>query len=369
MFLRSDGTWAEIVVASDALVLQTVITDGESHPEAITRIVGTNSINKGDVVVLKKVIVEGVYEHTSYVYNGFEWVAMDGNYDASNIILASNLTITADIGVQKLNAGEGSRTLQTEGKNLKQVLDMLLAARTIPNSSTNTAPSVSVTPTALQEYEVGTTVDVTYNATFKDGKYAYAPGEDTGVTVNTWTATFNGETLNEKSGTFSVTLGDNFSDRVKVVAAHSAGVAPKDNLGEEITDAEELKTAQIQAGSKTAYTGYIKSYRNMYYGSFVDPIEVTGAAIKDLTFTKAQATSFDMNVVEGANQVVIAVPAQYSVPTVSDKNAFGTNIAEKFVSSTVSVAGASEGYDTDYTVYVYSPSAALGENTYTVYVV
>jgi hypothetical protein len=293
---------------------------------------------------------------------------MDGNYDATNIILASDLTITADIGVQKLN-GAGSKVLETAGKNLKQVLDMLLASRVIPTSSTNTAPSVSVSPSKTQEYEVGTEVEVSYSATFNDGKYAYEPGEDTGVTVNTWTATFNGETLNDQSGTFTVTLGDNFSDRVKVVAAYGAGAIPKDNLGNEITDTEELKTAQIQAGSKTNYSGYVKSYRNMYYGSFVLPIETTGANIRGLSAKKAEITSFDMEVVEGANQVVIAVPSKYSIPTVADNNAFGTNIAEKFISSTVTVAGASEGYDTDYTVYVYSPSAALGANTYTVYVV
>ena len=43
---------------------------------------------------------------------------MNSNYNIENIYLADNLTITADIGVQKLE-GSGSKTLETAGKNLK----------------------------------------------------------------------------------------------------------------------------------------------------------------------------------------------------------------------------------------------------------
>ncbi len=54
---------------------------------------------------------------------------------------------------------------------------------------------------------------------------------------------------------------------------------------------------------------------------------------------------------------------------VADKVAFGTDIFSKFELSSISVAGASEGYDKNYNVYVYNPSTALGANTYTVTVV
>ena len=73
-----------------------------------------------------------------------------------------------------------------------------------------------------------------------------------------------------------------------------------------------------------------------------------------------------MSVVEGARQVIIAVPTGRKVTKVADKAAFGTDIFEKFVNNPVSVAGAAEGYDKIYNVYVYSPSTALGANTYTV---
>ena len=112
LFLRSDGQWTEIVVASDALVLQTIVTNNESHEDAIARIVEGYTVNKGDIIVLKEAIANDLYQHISYVYNGSEWVAMDGNYDAKNVYLANDLTITADIGVHKLD-GAGFKKLET----------------------------------------------------------------------------------------------------------------------------------------------------------------------------------------------------------------------------------------------------------------
>ena len=243
MFLRSDGTWAEIVVASDALVLQTVVGDEETHDAAIARIVGETVINKGDVVVLKDLIADDKYQHTSYVYDGEKWVAMDGNYDAENVYLASNLTITADIGVQKLEDGAGSKVLETAGKNLKQVLDMILASRTLPNY---VAPSITISCPEAGSYEVGTSVTPTYTTTFNKGEYNYAPYKETGVTATDWVVTFDGATLHEASGSFNtIVVTDGYSKRIGAYATHSAGVAPEDNLGNVVTNSAELATCQI----------------------------------------------------------------------------------------------------------------------------
>lgn len=79
-----------------------------------------------------------------------------------------------------------------------------------------------------------------------------------------------------------------------------------------------------------------------------------------------------MSVVEGAKQVVIAVPSGRKVTKVADEGAFGTDIVNNFTIETVSVGGADAtaenvgGYAKDYNVYVYAPAAALGANTYTV---
>ena len=363
MFLRSDGQWAEIVVVSETQVFQTIVGVDEDHDAAILRITQNTTINKGDIVVIKDVIVDNNYQYTSYVYDGSSWVAMDGNYDAENIYLASDLTITADIGVQTLD-GAGSKVLNTAGKNLKQVLDMILASRTLPGY---TNPSVSVSCTDAKSYEVGSTINLTYSATFNDGKYDYDPGEATGVEVTAWSATFNGQTITSQNGSFeNVVVTDDFKKRISVTATHGAGVAPEDNLGNIVTDADELLTCQIQSGTKTGHSNYVTGYRNMFYGSKTNAVELTSDNIRALSAKAVAKGALEMSVAEGTTQVIIAIPSGYTVVKVADKNAFGTDIFEKFVLSTVSVAGAAAGYDKDYNVYVYSPSAALGANTYTV---
>jgi hypothetical protein len=59
--LRSDGRWADIVDASDALVLQTIVGSNETHMAAITRITSGVLLSKGDIVVLKELIFNNLY--------------------------------------------------------------------------------------------------------------------------------------------------------------------------------------------------------------------------------------------------------------------------------------------------------------------
>lgn len=288
---------------------------------------------------------------------------MDGNYNIKNIYLKDDLTITADIGVQKLE-GSGSKTLKTSGKNLKQVLDMILASRTLP---TYIEPSVSINCPEAGSYEVGTSITPTFRATFNEGSYQYNQGESTGVTISNWSATFNEKTINGDSGIFDATvLGDNFNKRIGIIATHSAGVAPKDNLGNVVTEPDELLKCQIQAGTKIGYSGYIKSFRYQFFGSNINPIDLTSNNIRTLEKRQASKTSIEMTIIEGSNQIVIAVPENYNIIKIADNGAFGTNILEKFNINVISIAGASDGYDTNYNVYVYSPDTALGANTYTI---
>lgn len=288
---------------------------------------------------------------------------MNSNYNIENIYLADNLTITADIGVQKLE-GSGSKTLETAGKNLKQVLDMLLASRTLP---TYIEPSISINCPEVGSYEVGTSITPTFTATFNEGSYQYNQNESTGVTISNWSATFNEKTLNSDNGIFdAVTLEDNFNKRIGVIATHSAGIAPKDNLGNIITDSNELLKCQIQAGTKIGYSGYIKSFRYQFFGSNINPIDLTSNNIRALEKREASKTTIEMTILEGSTQIVIAIPKNYNIIKIADNGAFGTNILEKFIINTISIAGASDGYDTDYNVYVYSPDTTLGANTYTI---
>ena len=107
----------------------------------------------------------------------------------------------------------------------------------------------------------------------------------------------------------------------------------------------------------------------MFYGSKSEKIDLSNKNIRKLSKKAVTKGSFDMPVIDGATQVIIALPVGYTLGVVADKVAFGTDISSRFELNNISIAGATEGYDKDYNVYVYTPSTALGENTYTVTVI
>lgn len=374
---NEDGDWvarsasdvATLIQANfkNATVYQVTLLDDETHEEAIERIVGDAFVSAGDIAIVKDPIANNKYEYTSYVYTGEAWAAMDGNYNATNIYFDTDLTITEDIGVQKVDA-TGSKILDTTGKNLKQVLDMIMAARKLPTRSN---PSVTVTSSEDNAYEVGTTVILSYSASLSKGSYTYGP--DTGITATAWEVKFNGETRSTATGTFSsLVVKDGTNLRVAATATHGIGAVPVDNLGENITDSTELKNCQIQAGTKIGYTNYVTGYRNAFFGSKVEAVELTSENLRALTNAKSASSSLSVSIDEGASQVIIAVPTGRKVTKVADEGAFGTDIFSEFVLSTVSIGGAdatSENIGSNaknYNVYVYSPKTALGANTYTV---
>lgn len=354
-------------VASTSQIFQGEVQASETMDAALIRIVGKAIPADGDNAILKKAIADGKYEYTAYVYTNNAWAAMDGNYNAKNVYFDSNLVLTANVGVQTIPSS-GSKTLETTGKNVKQVLDMLFAARKLPS---RTLPTVTLTSADSKSYEVGTSVTPKYSATLSAGSYTYGPA--TGITASSWSVTLGEQTLTTASGTFdAITIADDTNLTIKATANYEAGAVPVDNLGEALTDATELKNCQIQAGSASKTGSAIKGYRKAFYGAKTAPIGLTSANIRGLSSQDASGSSIKITVPEGAKQVVIAVPAGRVVTVVADTGAFGTDIFSSFVKSTVSVGGADAtaeaigDYAKDYNVYVYAPAAALGANTYNV---
>jgi hypothetical protein len=160
--------------------------------------------------------------------------------------------------------------------------------------------------------------------------------------------------------------------RVAATAIYNKGAIPVDNLGEMVTDANELLTCQVQAGNKIGYSNYVTGFRYAFYGSSTNAIELNSNKIRNLSKIKSSNNSCSISVVEGAKCVVIAVPEGRKVTKVADEGAFGTDILSSFTVSTVSIGGADATTENiglnakDYNVYVYNPSTALGANTYTV---
>ena len=354
-------------IVAPAQVFQGEVQANETADAALTRIVGEAVPADGDNAILKKAIADDKYEYTAYVYTNKAWVAMDGNYNAKNVYFDSDLVLTANVGVQTIPSS-GSKTLVTTGKNVKQVLDMLFAARKLP---TRTLPVVSLNSADSKAYEVGTSVSPKYSATLSTGSYTYGPA--TGITASSWSVVLGTQTLTTATGTFdAITVTDNTNLTIKATANYEAGAVPVDNLGETITNATELANCQIKAGSASKTGATIRGYRKAFYGAKTAPIELTSVNIRGLSGQDASSNSISITIPEGAKQVVIAVPTGRVVKAVADTGAFGTDIFSSFVKSTVSVGGADAtaeaigSHAKDYNVYVYSPAAALGANTYNV---
>ena len=354
-------------VAGASQVFQGTLGSDETTDTAIARVVGDKSLNSGDIVVLKKLISGDKYEYTAYVYTGTAWAAMDGNYNAKNVYFDSDLILTADVGAQVIPSS-GSKTLDTTGKNVKQVFDMLFTARKLP---TKVEPTVTLTSSESKAYEVGTSVAPSYSATLDTGSYSYGPA--TGITATSWSIQLGDQTLDSATGTFNtIAIDDDTNLTITATANYGEGAVPVDNLGEALTDPDELVSCRIAAGSTTETGATIKGYRNAFYGAKVAPIEITSDAIRGLDKTVSASSSFSIVIPDRAKQVVIAVPQGRIVKAVADMNAFGVDISSGFAKSVISVGGAdatAEAIGThakDYSVYVYAPSTQLSANTYKV---
>ena len=337
----------------------------EDDLAALARVVGSTTLNKDDIGVVKHAIAGNAMSYTAYVYNGSTWTAMDGNYDASNVYFATDLTATAPVGVVEIPAS-GSTTIAAAGKSLKDVLASILAKRVAPKA---TAPSASINFTnATKSLEVGTTVTPTYAATFNPGSYTYGPA--TGIEATAWSVSDGTTTLTTASGSFpELTIGDQTGSPATIsltaTATHTQGAVPVDNLG------DEAPGVQIAAGSVSATTSTkLTCYRNFFYGGLpTSTVEapLTSDLIRGLTKGGAYAGAKTLTVnagAQGAKRVVVAYPkstARAGLKEVLLTSSMNADITDAYVAQEINVEGANGYAAIPYTVYVYEP-AELGSD-------
>ena len=337
----------------------------EDDLAALARVVGSTTLNKDDIGVVKHAIAGNAMSYTAYVYNGSTWTAMDGNYDASNVYFATDLTATAPVGVVEIPAS-GSTTIAAAGKSLKDVLASILAKRVAPKA---TAPTASINFTnATKSLEVGTIVTPTYAATFNPGSYTYGP--TTGIEATAWSVSDGTTTLTTASGSFpELTIGDQNGSPATVsltaTATHTQGAVPVDNLGDEAPD------VQIAAGSVSATTSTkLTCYRNFFYGGLptsTAEAPLTSDLIRGLTKGGAYAGAKTLTVnagAQGAKRVVVAYPkstARAGLKEVLLTSSMNADITDAYVAQEINVEGANGYAAIPYTVYVYEP-AELGSD-------
>ena len=339
--------------------------EGEEDLAALARVVGSTTLNKDDIGIVKRAIAGDAMSYTAYVYNGSTWTAMDGNYDASNVYFATDLTATAPVGVVEIPAS-GSTTIAAAGKSLKDVLASILAKRVAPKA---TAPTASINFTnATKSVEVGTVITPTYTATFNPGSYTYGPA--TGIEVSAWSVTDGTTILTTASGSFpEITIGDQSGDPATIsltaTATHGAGAIPVDNLG------DEAANVQIAAGSVSATTATkLTCYRNFFYGSLTTSTAeapLTSDLIRGLTKGGAYAGAKTLTVnagAQGAKRVIVAYPkstARAGLKEVLLTSSMNADITDAYMAQEVNVEGENGYAAIPYTIYVYEP-AELGSD-------
>lgn len=372
-FKIGDGTttWNDLTYANKfeatpaAAHYEVEAQEGEDDLAALARAVGVATLNKDDIGIVKHPIAGDAVSYTAYVYNGSAWSAMDGNYNASNVYFATDLTATAPVGVVEIPAS-GSTTIAAAGKSLKDVLASILAKRVAPKA---TAPTASINFTnATKSLEVGTAVTPTYAATFNPGSYTYGPA--TGIEVTAWSVSDGTTTLTTASGSFpELTIGDQSGSPANVsltaTATHTQGAVPVDNLGDEVPG------VQIAAGSVSATTSTkLTCYRNFFYGSLTTSTAeapLTSDLIRGLTKGGAYAGAKTLTVnagAQGAKRVVVAYPkstARAGLKEVLLTSSMNADITDAYVAQEVNVEGANGYTAIPYTVYVYEP-AELGSD-------
>ena len=334
---------------------------GDEEDTAVLATVG--SPKKGDIAVIKRVIADDKYSYTAYVYDGTKWEAADGNYNATNVYFDQDLVITANIGVQTVGS-TGSKTLDTTGKNVKQVLDMIMAAEKNPSI---TPPSVSVACSQMGNYEVGTQVTPQFSVSLNPGSYQYGPA--TGVTATAYAVTDTDDNSSDQaSGSFpqlTVEDGENYS--ISATVTHTEGAVPKTNLN------NDYAAGKIAAGSKSGTKGTITGHRKSFYGTTTDKgAATTSAIIRGLAGKSSGAlkngSTFTVPIPVGALRVLIAYPATLrDITSIKDVNGMNAEIKSGFSLSRVQVEGANAYSAIEYKVYTMDFAAANDTaNTYSV---
>lgn len=364
-----------------------------------------DGVNTGDVGVVITPIVDDKNEYAAYVWDGAEnkWQAMEGSYNADNVFLDYNLTITKDIGVQTLG-NDSFKTLNTTGKSISQVLNMIMAKEEAPSITSSPKVTTSIgngensTPHASNAISVegGSTIIPKWSASFNPGSYKYGP--ETEVLPTKWTIkgqtyphvqilhtrTIDTDVTTSCEGQFeSILLKAGKAYKINASADYTQGTIAHTNLGEEYKTGNDLydntvsaQVVQINPGSIQDDSPQIRAWQQGYYiGTLEEDIEITsnilrnigdGAGILKNRMVKNNdyATQNDLAFSPSGTmkKFVVACPAGDSNGMASFfNNSSFEEYINNFTTSTIKVAGADNDltseHATDYTVYTWTPAA------------
>ena len=316
----------------------------------------------GDVLI----VTNSTGIKSAYHFNGEDWIACDGNVDASKVIMPIDITLAGSytqVG-NLTKTSTGTAKFATKGKSVAAALQEMLSKREQPG--TPTKPSISCTASGMSEVEVGTTVTPGWKVNLNSGSYTYGPA--TGITPKTWTITDSkGNTSHEASGSFPsfvVTDSENYSYTVTVT--HDAGAIAHDNLGDESNPVVRIAANSAPAVSKTGLRGYRKWFT--YVGTNTDTIDSAWIRGKATSQGKASsaATKNNVAIAAGTKRVVVAIPKTVSktLKSVIDVDGMGLDVIGNFTLSEVMVEGANGATAVAYNVWVCENANGLAATKY-----
>ena len=343
----------------------------QSDAAAIEASAEAGNADPGDIAVVKTYSNTKLINTSSYQYspvgNELKWVAIDGNVDASKVILNKDIMLAGSYtSVGNINKGNAASVkYEAKGKSVQDLLVEMLSKKQQPSK---TEPSHTLTltnagATMASEYESGTTIHPRYSISFNAGSYSY--DSSTGVTAQSYSVTDNqshsGTTQTGNLG--EVVLNDGITYQITSSSVnYSAGNVARDNLGDASSPA-----IQIAAGTtapKSSIT--VTSYRNMYVGYSSKTTGFTSADIKGLTSIQAvknAARTFN-TLAENTSAASIVVAAPTGTRTLNRvvmPSSANADCTASFVkqSTTVDVLNAAS-QTAKYDIWVYAPAKMGG---------
>lgn len=366
-------------------------------------------VAKGDTGIVKVLIFRGEtedknkYSYTGYVFNGEKWVAMDGNYNADNVILTGNVQLSGDYtkvgNIEKANAAAVSE-YDWNGMSVRQMFENILSKVLYPTKPSPFVASWSLTNAGAKE--IGTTITPSFKVKYNPNTYeygstsnsdagssTYAAGTAVTITLNdntTLTGTIGGDGSGEKeitiNGTSMVVTSSTSYKGTSVSIDYAQGAIPLTNTGVEYSDAQVSSGTcrSTNGGAGTDKGTYaITHYREgCFYGvsksADFSNASLTNSFIRGLNKLKANysATSKVLKVESGTTAIIIACPADKAGPksvlntTVNAEMWGETNFVP--VADGVMVGGADStatsvgNYSTKYNVWVYKPAEAYSSD-------
>lgn len=317
-----------------------ISSDSVDINEVITHLPSGAIISKGDIILVTNTLgVKSAYQYDE------EWIACDGNVDASKVIMPFDITLAGSytqVG-NLTKTATGRATFATKGKSVAVALQEILSKREQPEITSR--PKVTFNSVTTGAYEVGTTITPSWNVSLSPGSYTYGP--PTGITATQWSIKdTNGESSVAASGSFTdLVVTDELNYSITAEAKHEQGATAYDNLGD-ASDPSLMILKNTVSTTSAPITGYRSWF--MYIGTN-NTSTVSSSFIRsnanNMGDGNAAVTQNNVIIPAGTKRIIIALPQKYNktLTSIIDVDGMGLDVIGNFTKSTMSIEG-NKGY-------------------------